>query len=192
MKRTGILLVIVLTVSAIFAQPQKHGHMHARLWQDSVVRQKIKNYVKQNVAPVVLAEQKAFETNLSKKEVKKIEEARQLVKQRKEEFWENRMQVKEGNKPEVNDSLMLAKKLEMQQAMIPVTEIALKHYSELEQHLEKIREQMPQWRKDIREITGKDKMREVGRMGKKHMFKKMFRFNSPVAFLLFSEDLLQR
>ena len=171
-----------------FERYQKHAGRMA----DSATREKVKNYVKQNIVPVVLAEQKAFEANLSGKEKKKIEAARELIKQRKEEFWENRMPAKAGNKPAVNDSLRLAKRLEMQKVMTPVNEIALKHYSEIEPHLEKIRAQMPEWRNDIAEITGRKNLRKGGKQAMNPAFKRLRRLNSPEAFLLFSGDLLQR
>ncbi len=164
---------------------------HVRMMADSATREKVKNYVKQNIMPVVLAEQAAFEANFLGKEKKKIETARELFKQRKEQFWENRMYAGAGNKPLLNDSLRLVRKLEMQKVMIPVNEIALKHYSEIETHLEKIRAQMPEWRKDIAEITGRKNIGKGRKPVMNPVFRRLRRLNSPDGFLLFTGEFIR-
>ncbi len=173
------------------AQKVRRNGMHRQM-PDKAARQKLTGYVKQNIAPVVLAEQKAFVSNLSAKEKKEIEAARALVKQRKEMFMKYAFQGDTVEKPAVNDSVLLARRVEMQKAMLPVNEIALKHYNELEPHLQKLKAQMPKWRKEIAALMGRDTLRGSRNPAVSPVMRRLRRMNTPAAFLLFSEDFFEK
>ncbi len=151
------------------------------------IREKIRKYAETNIVPVIEKEQKEFEKTLSKKELKKIEEARKLIASRKENM--PFMNFDKMSKPEVNDSLRLAMQIEMQKAILPVREIALKHYSALEQHITTIKENFPKWKEEIGNIV----KTETGFNASKAKLPpfvryKIKRLNRPEAFLMFDKS----
>ncbi len=149
------------------------------------VRAKIEAYAKENIFPVLSRERTAFDAKLSNKEKKQIAAARKQ--------WEARraMMQKRIQNPDfvpgqgMNDSTRMAIRLEMQKTMLPVREIALKHYTEIKDVLTQIKGQSQQWRADIRGLVnpGNQGMRPMHRKmtQKKHLYR-----NGGLLFLMYN------
>ncbi len=156
------------------------------------IKEKLFDYAKKNIAPVVLAEQKAFNVQLSNKELKRIAIARKEILSHKEMFLNMHNNNFQEQIPPFNDSIRLSMRLEMQKAIMPVQKIALDHYSEIEKHLEKIKKNFPQWRKDLQEIIYGSDNRPMHRRVPMMFKNKIRRLNRPVAFLLFDNSFFEQ
>jgi hypothetical protein len=154
-------------------------------------KEKIRKYAETNIIPVIEKEQKEFEKTLSKKELKKIEEARQLIAKRKDAVFA--MWNDNGSKFQTGDSARLAMQIEMQKAMLPVREIALKHYSEIEKHISAIKENIPHWREEIMSIVSENtRFNKTNAKMPPFIHNKIKRINRPEAFLIFDKSVFER
>jgi len=83
----------------------------------------------------------------------------------------------------MNDSSRLSMRLEMEKTMLPVREIALRHYTELKSVLTQIKGQSQQWRADVRGLV------RPQNQGPKPMNRKMAnkpRRNGAILFLMYN------
>ena len=154
-------------------------------------KEKIRKYAETNIIPVIEKEQKEFEKTLSKKELKKIEEARQLIAKRKDAVFA--MWNDNGSRFQTGDSARLAMQIEMQKAMLPVREIALKHYNEIEKHISAIKENIPHWREEIMSIVSENtRFNKTNAKMPPFIHNKIKRINRPEAFLIFDKSVFER
>ncbi len=124
-----------------------------RVMRNPEVRAKIEAYAKENIFPVLSKERKAFDSQLNNKEKKQIAAARKQWEARRA-LMQKRMQDPNFVPGQgMNDSTRLAMRLEMEKTMLPVREIALRHYTELKSVLTQIKGQSQQWRADIRDMV---------------------------------------
>ncbi len=149
-------------------------------------REKIMKYAETNIVPVIEKEQNEFKKTLTKKELKTIEKAQQIIASRKAVMPAMRRGYM--YKPQTDDSTRLAMQIEMQKAMLPVKELALKHYAEIEKHLNTIRENIPQWRKDMIDIIG---ARQDTVKLPPFIRYKIKRIDNPETFLLFDKTFFE-
>lgn len=119
-----------------------------RAMRNPEIKAKVKAYAEKNIFPVISKEREAFDQVLSKKEKKIIAEARQQMQAQKA-----KMQQMRGNMMGVKDSVRLAMRQQMDKTRIALRQIVLDHYGELQKQLAPVKEKMPQWRADIRNIV---------------------------------------
>jgi hypothetical protein len=117
------------------------------------VRAKVEAYAKENIFPVLSKERTAFDAKLSNKEKKQIAAARKQWEARRAMIQKRMQDPNFVPGQRLNDSTRMAMRLEMQKTMLPVREIALKHYTEIKSVLTQIKGQNQQWRADIRAIV---------------------------------------
>lgn len=158
--------------------------------QRQEIREKVKAYAKKNIVPVVLAEQKEFEATLSRKELKQIDHARQQVLARKKMLQNRGFTPNASKSPLRNDSTRLTLRIKRQKAMMPVQEIALKHYTEIEKHLAILKKNFPKWRSDLTAMISQNSGNLSGRKMPPFMHNRLKRLNSPMAFLLFDKSFV--
>ena len=146
------------------------------------VRAKIEAYAKENIFPVLSKERTAFNAKLSSKEKKQIAAARKQWEARRV-MMQKRMQDPNfvpGQR--LNDSTRMAMRIEMQKTMLPIREIALKHYAEINSVLTQIKGQAQQWRADVRGLVN------PGNQNQRPMQRKMadnHRRNGTILFLMY-------
>lgn len=130
--------------------------------QNPEVKAKVLAYAKENIFPVLNKERAAFDKNLSSSEKRTIEKARkERVNIQKEmlQYMANGMRPMLGQP----DSARLALRLKMNETMIPVKQIALKHFSELESVVGKVRQGFIGWRAGMRQAVVQDLQAGNGR-----------------------------
>ncbi len=147
-------------------------------------REKVLAYAKQNIIPEINTGRNAFDKKLSKKEKKQIDKARRAIESRKERFCE----IRAGEYGQVSDSVRLAMQVKMQETMLKVRKIALKHYSEIQPYLNKIKANIPEWRKGISQIISENTDITPTPKNSYLFFDKIKRLNTPVSFLLFDKN----
>jgi len=158
--------------------------MNRRPAMSPVIREKVMAYAKKNIFPVISKERMAFDTKLSNNEKRQIEKARKEIKAHADLMKEYHNKPKHASAERMNDSTRLALRIEHQKNMLPIEEIALKHYGEIQNYINKIKGQSQQWRDDIRSLVIPDNQRPPvmqRRAGAKNEFMK----NKTVRFLLF-------
>ncbi len=165
----------------------RQGRMQAglRAWRNPEVRAKIEAYAKENIFPVLSKERTAFDANLSNKEKKQITAAREQLEARRVMMQKRLQNPNFVSGQRLNDSSRMAMRLEMQKNMLPVREIALKHYTELQTVLSQLEGQTRQWRADIRGLVnpGNQGMRPM--QNKMAVNKRMHR-NRGLLFLMYN------
>jgi len=153
-----------------------------RAMQNPQVRAKIEAYAKENIFPVLSKERIAFDAKLTNKEKKQIAAARKQWQARRM-MIQKRMQDPDFVPGRgMNDSTRMAIRFEMQKTMLPIHEIALKHYTEINSVLTQIKGQGQQWRADIRAIVNPQNQ------GPRSMQRKMannHRRNGTILFLMY-------
>ncbi len=153
-----------------------------RAMRNPQVRAKIEAYAKENIFPVLSKERTAFDAKLSNKEKKQIAAARKQWQARREMMQKRLQDPNFVPGQGMNDSTRMAIRLEMQKTMLPVREIALKHYTEIKSVLTQIKGQDQQWRADIRAIVNPQNQ------GPRSMQRKMannHRRNGTILFLMY-------
>lgn len=168
---------------------QRMGHPRGRkpaplpALRNPEVRAKIEAYAKDNIFPVLSKERTAFDAKLSGKEKKQIAAARKQWEARRAMMQKRRQDPHFVPGQGVNDSTRLAMRLEMEKTMLPVREIALKHYTELKSVLAQIKGQSQQWRADIRGLV-RPQHQGPGPMNRKMADKP--RRNGAILFLMYN------
>ena len=130
--------------------------------QNPEVQAKVLAYAKENIFPVLNKERAAFDKNLSNSEKRAIEKARKeraSIQKEMQQYMANGMCPLRGQP----DSARLALRLKMSETMIPVKQIALKHFSELESVVGKVRQGFIGWRAGMRQAVAQDLQAGYGR-----------------------------
>lgn len=120
-----------------------------RAMQNPEAKAKMLAYAKENIFPAVSKERKAFDKYLSGSEKRDIERARVKMDELHKEM---QARFQQGIRPYRGqpDSARLALRLQIDEVMMPVKQIALKHYGELESVVGKIRQDFLGWGKGMR------------------------------------------
>ncbi|MBN2615843.1 MAG: hypothetical protein JXR71_09135 [Bacteroidales bacterium] len=120
-----------------------------RAMQNPEMKAKMLAYAKENIFPVVSKERQAFDKYLSGSEKREIEKARVKLAELHKEMLAN---FQKGVRPFRGqpDSTRLALRLKIDEVMLPVKQIALKHYGELETVTGKIRQDFMGWGRGMR------------------------------------------
>lgn len=172
-----------------------HQMMMMKLMKNPSIRKEVLYYVKNNVVPTVIKERNNFEKDLSSRERKELNNARNSLKTIEEKI----ISIKEkaaltGNKPAGNELLSL--NIEKQKNIIVVEEIALKHYAKLASVIDNIKINIPKWKNDVRKIVMANmpmqQKRMVGQKGnhpfRNQMMMKKNSAKSMIRFLLFDPE----
>lgn len=127
-----------------------------RAMQNPEMKAKMLAYAKENMFPVLNKERNAFDKNLTSSEKRAIEKARVKLGDLQKELQSKRQQ---GVRPYRGqpDSARLALRLQMEEVMMPVQQIALKHYGELETIANKIRQDFMGWGQGMRMAVAQGK-----------------------------------
>ncbi|MBN2639355.1 MAG: hypothetical protein JXR65_09765 [Bacteroidales bacterium] len=131
--------------------------------QNPEVKAKMLAYAKENIFPVINKERSEFDKNLSGSEKRIIEKARVQIGDLKKQMEGQFKQGRRGFRAQ-NDSARLAMRLKMDEAMLPVKQIALKHYGELEAVVGKLKQDFMGWGNGMRMAVAKD-MNKPGARG---------------------------
>jgi phage gp46-like protein len=161
----------------------KRRHVMMRAMRNPEVKAKVKAYAEENIFPVIGKERAAFDKVLSKKEKKTIAEIRQQMQAQKDKM----MQMRQNGKMAMNDSARLAMRQKMDKNRVALRQIVLNHYGEIQKQMAPLKEKMPQWRADIRNIVMPNRpQQQFSQNGKKSMPAKMFpKDRGDIMFLLF-------
>jgi hypothetical protein len=130
--------------------------------QNPEVKAKMLAYAKENIFPVLNKERTAFDKNLTNSEKRAIDKARKEragIQKEMQEYFAKGVRPMRGQP----DSARLALRLKMSETMIPVKQIALKHFSELESVVGKVRQGFIGWRAGMRQAVVQDLPAGYGR-----------------------------
>ncbi|PWJ44838.1 hypothetical protein [Sediminitomix flava] len=178
MKKVIIPFIAVILVSGlVFAQKRERRGMS----------EEVKNYIKENVWPVVSEQRQKFDSYLSTDEKAEIEALRARIEKLKEERKANRPQKAEkGKRPELTEAQreqMHASRKEMKRIMYSAFQIAENHESELSSLMSESKDDREKWRKDLSAMkeakreemksSEKGEKENKGRKGRKHHHGKM-------------------
>lgn len=123
--------------------------------QNPEVKAKVLAYAKENIFPVVSKERKAFDKYLSGSEKRVIEKARLKLAEIHKEML---AKFHQGVRPFRGqpDSARLALRVQRDELMLPVKQIVLRHYGELETVVGKIRQDFLGWGRGMRMAVARD------------------------------------
>jgi len=149
-------------------------------------RTKVKAYAEKNIFPVISKEREAFDKVLSKREKKVIANVRLQMQTQKAKMMQMHENGKMG-KMNMSDSSRLAMRQQMDKNRVALRQIVLDHYGELQKQLAPLKEKMPQWRADIRNIImPNNQQHQMKPKGMSHMpAKANMKDRKDIMFLLF-------
>ncbi len=173
MKRLTLLLSVFL-ISTIFGFSQKH----------TKANKEVKQYVNENVLPVIAKERLNFDKTLSDDEKKIIETARQKIEVRKIMFknWHESEDFEAGKR--AKDPNFEGMRTDMKNSMEKVREIAITHNEEIRECIGEIKKHSDSWREEISIISERNNQDPV--KTNRMLRQKMHKSQTPIAFLLFN------
>ena len=150
------------------------------------LRSEIKSYATENILPVIAQERKNFEKLLSANEKKIIETARQKIEVRKIMFknWYESEDFESGKR--AKDENFDGMRIDMQNSMTEVREIALAHNMEIRESITEIKSHLDKWKNEISVISENNNQdpEKTNRIIRQRMHKSQ----TPISFLLFNPD----
>ncbi len=137
-------------------------------------RKEVRNYIKDEVLPVVVEQRVKFEASLTQEERNQIDELRQRMESLNEArpSREERQQLRKqgrdtGDRPELTEEQKQQRREHMKERrkiMMATFEIADNHEDDLELLFDEIEDERQQWRSDLRAMAG-DEEKQRGRFG---------------------------
>ncbi len=139
----GLVLMAAITLSGF-----------QKIRELSNVRQKVHKYVSANVLPVIQAERKVLEVELTgfeKAQVQELRERMAELRPRGESLQRKRLEIRKWD-PEANR----LQRQELDRILTLAENIITNHIQTIEASFANIREKRPEWREDIETLVGHD------------------------------------